>query len=67
MYQTNNQMSVKWGNELLKPYSQGFGGLGLPGDYSSSSRFVKASFLRNHIDLDVDYEGGNSRMLPYLK
>ena len=50
--------SVKWGNELLKPYSQGFGGLGLPGDYSSSSRFVKASFLRNHIDLDVDYEEG---------
>jgi len=30
----------------LKPYSQGMGGIGLPGDFSSSSRFVKAAFLK---------------------
>lgn len=29
----------------LEPYSRGMGGLGLPGDFSSASRFVKASFL----------------------
>ncbi len=29
----------------LKPYSRGMGGLGLPGDLSSASRFVKTSFL----------------------
>ena len=29
----------------LKPYSNGMGGIGLPGDYSSSSRFVRASYL----------------------
>ncbi len=30
----------------LKPYSRGMGGIGLPGDLSSPSRFVKASFLK---------------------
>jgi len=27
-----------------KPFSYGFGGIGLPGDYSSASRFIKAAF-----------------------
>lgn len=30
----------------LKPYSRGMGALGLPGDLSSASRFVKAAFTR---------------------
>lgn len=30
----------------LEPYSQGMGGIGLPGDYSSVSRFVRAAFLK---------------------
>ncbi len=30
----------------LTPYSRGMGGLGLPGDLSSASRFVKAAFTR---------------------
>ena len=30
----------------LKPYSRGFGAIGLPGDLSSQSRFVKAAFTR---------------------
>ncbi len=30
----------------LKPYSRGMGGLGLPGDLSSSSRFIKAAFTK---------------------
>lgn len=30
----------------LKPYSLGMGGIGLPGDLSSPSRFVKAAFTR---------------------
>ncbi len=29
-------------------YSRGMGGLGLPGDFSSSSRFVRAAFMRCH-------------------
>lgn len=35
-------------NLQLKPFSNGFGGIGLPGDFSSASRFVKAAFLRNN-------------------
>ena len=30
-----------------KPYSRGMGAIGLPGDFSSSSRFVRAVFLRD--------------------
>ena len=30
----------------LKPYSRGMGAIGLPGDLSSASRFVKTSFLK---------------------
>ncbi len=30
----------------LKPYSRGMGGIGLPGDLSSASRFIKAAFTR---------------------
>ena len=30
----------------LKPYSRGMGGMGLPGDLSSASRFVKSAFTR---------------------
>ena len=32
----------------LKPYSRGMGALGLPGDLSSASRFVKAAFTKLH-------------------
>ena len=37
-----------------KPYSLGFGSMGLPGDYSSPSRFVKASYLRRVSDFYGD-------------
>lgn len=30
----------------VKPFSQGFGGLGLPGDFTPASRFVKTVFLK---------------------
>lgn len=32
----------------LKAYSRGMGALGLPGDLSSASRFVRAAFMRAH-------------------
>lgn len=37
----------------LSLYSRGLGALGLPGDYSSQSRFVKAAFVRNCC---IDYQ-----------
>ncbi len=30
----------------IQPYSRGMGGIGLPGDLSSASRFVRASFIK---------------------
>ena len=32
----------------LPPYSRGMGAIGLPGDYSSASRFVRATFVKSH-------------------
>ena len=32
----------------LKPFSRGMGGMGLPGDLSSQSRFVRAAFTKFH-------------------
>lgn len=34
--------------EKVTIYSRGLGGFGLPGDFSSASRFVRAAFLRSH-------------------
>lgn len=35
-------------NIELRPYSRGMGALGLPGDYSSASRFVRIAFLKEN-------------------
>lgn len=35
-------------NVALSPYSGGLGAVGLPGDFSSPSRFVKAAFVKSH-------------------
>ena len=36
-------------NVELKAYSRGMGGMGLPGDLSSASRFVKVAFTRENV------------------
>lgn len=35
-------------NVDLEIYSRGLGGFGLPGDFSSASRFIRGVFLKNH-------------------
>lgn len=35
-------------NIKLTPYSRGMGAIGLPGDFSSASRFVKALYVKNN-------------------
>jgi choloylglycine hydrolase len=41
----------------IQPYSNGMGGIGLPGDYSSASRFVKAAFVKlNSVSGDSEEE-----------
>ena len=54
--------SVTPKNELcpgvpLNCYSRGMGAMGLPGDYSSASRFVRAVFAKNH----TSHKGGDER------
>lgn len=54
MYNLANYMNVtpsipenRFSSKIdLKPYSLGMGGIGLPGDLSSASRFVKATFTK---------------------
>lgn len=56
MLQLNNYMSLSakepvnhfCGSLALKPYSRGMGALGLPGDLSSESRFVRAAFVKSN-------------------
>ena len=42
------------GKNYLTPYSRGMGAMGLPGDLSSSSRFVRAAFVRENAVSDAD-------------
>lgn len=56
LFNLNNYMQLsprspenRFSDQLaLKPYSRGMGALGLPGDLSSQSRFVRAAFTRLH-------------------
>ena len=44
----------------LRPYSRGMGALGLPGDLSSQSRFVRAAFVKlNSVSRDTELESVN--------
>lgn len=42
---------VKWNNIVLTPFGQGAGTLGLPGDYTPPSRFVRVAFQKSFIEL----------------
>ena len=53
LFNLNNYMSLSsdppqqtFGNITLSEYSRGMGAMGLPGDLSSMSRFVRASFVK---------------------
>lgn len=38
---------IEWKDIILTPFGQGAGTLGLPGDYTPPSRFVRTTFLKN--------------------
>ncbi len=65
MFQLNNYMYLSIGEPQnnfcsklpLKTYSNGMGAMGLPGDWSSQSRFVKAAFAKlNSVSGDSELE-----------
>ena len=43
---THSPPESRFGTLDLKPYSRGMGAMGLPGDISSASRFVRAAFVK---------------------
>jgi penicillin V acylase-like amidase (Ntn superfamily) len=43
-----------WGTFSLTPFGLGAGTSGLPGDYTSPSRFVRAAYLKNHLIPPID-------------
>lgn len=50
--------NIKFINLEIAPFSQGSGAFGLPGDFTSPSRFVRATFLKNNITcIDNEAEG----------
>ncbi|KRN43221.1 linear amide C-N hydrolase [Fructilactobacillus fructivorans] len=56
----NNQKATKIGGKLpIEPIEggTGYGMFGLPGDYTSPSRFVRATFITKNIDEFSDVEG----------
>ncbi|MBE6538597.1 MAG: choloylglycine hydrolase family protein [Ruminococcaceae bacterium] len=50
----------------INPFSFGFGAVGLPGDFSSSSRFVKASFVLGNSVCESDAESRISQFFHVL-
>lgn len=48
-------------------YSLGMGAIGLPGDFSSTSRFVRAVFVREHSVCDGSEEGSVSQFFHILQ
>lgn len=50
----------------LMPFSNGMGGIGLPGDFSSASRFVKAAFVKANSVCNGDEEENVSQFFHIL-
>ena len=53
-------------NTEIKPYSRGMGAMGLPGDLSSSSRFVKAAFTKLNSNCDPTEKASVSQFFHIL-
>lgn len=50
MFLTPNEPSPRFGeNYGMENYSRGMGSIGLPGDFSSAGRFVRAAFVRDSL------------------
>ena len=51
---SKNPPKAQFGKDFLTPYSRGMGAMGLPGDFSSASRFVRAAFVRENAVSESD-------------
>ena len=55
-----------FGKDYLTPYSRGLGAMGLPGDFSSASRFVRAAFVLENAISEPDEESSVSQFFHVL-
>lgn len=67
-----SKISNEYFNDYVKslniiPDSVGFGSFGLPGDYSSRSRFLKAAYLTKYVNLPDDEEKRIVTFIDMLK
>ena len=63
-----NPENANWSNFELSPLGVGAGTLGMPGDFSSVSRFVRAAFIKANLPKDIepgDEVGQFFHMLDY--
>lgn len=75
LFQLNNYMQLSsraphnsFGKGLpLKVYSRGMGALGLPGDTSSQSRFVRAAFIRANSSCEVNEKESVNQIFHILQ
>lgn len=45
---TPTETNMPFGTVPIEPYSSAMGAIGLPGDFSSASRFIRAAFVKEH-------------------
>jgi len=65
---TRNDATNRFAPEIsIEPYSRGMGAVGLPGDLSSASRFVKAAFTRHNSVCDDSEDASISQFFHILK
>lgn len=57
---------VMWHNQQLTPLSNGIGLTGFPGDFSSVSRFIRAAYLKIHVDVGDDELSGVTTLFKVL-
>ena len=62
--QAENRFSKKL---ELTPYSNGMGGIGLPGDFSSASRFVRAAFVKLNSVAEIEEKKSVSQFFHILR
>ncbi|RMC24895.1 MULTISPECIES: choloylglycine hydrolase family protein [unclassified Lactobacillus] len=57
---TNQHKDIKFLGKTLKPFSQGSGTFGLPGDFTPTSRFIRTAFMKNNAEQPKDELAGVS-------
>jgi choloylglycine hydrolase len=51
----------------LEPFSSGSAAFGLPGDWSSSSRFIRAAYVKEHTERKPERDGDISRIFHIMR